>query len=50
MSSQKMTRKNARIVFMGTPAFAAVPLEALIKDGHDIVAVVTQPDKPAGRG
>ncbi|MCC6502047.1 MAG: methionyl-tRNA formyltransferase [Deltaproteobacteria bacterium] len=45
-----MTGRRARIVFMGTPAFAAASLEALIKDGHDIVAAVTQPDKPAGRG
>ena len=35
---------------MGTPAFAAVSLDALIRDGHDIVAAITQPDKPAGRG
>lgn len=45
-----MTSKGARIVFMGTPAFAAVSLDALIKDGHDIVAAITQPDKPSGRG
>lgn len=40
----------ARVVFMGTPAFALPPLRALVEDGHDIVAVVTQPDRPAGRG
>jgi methionyl-tRNA formyltransferase len=45
-----MTRKTARIVFMGTPAFAVPSLDALIKEGHDIVAAVTQPDKPSGRG
>lgn len=39
-----------RIVFMGTPQFAVPSLEALIKAGYDIVAVITQPDRPAGRG
>lgn len=45
-----MTHKTARIVFMGTPAFAVPSLEALIKAGHEVLAAVTQPDKPAGRG
>jgi methionyl-tRNA formyltransferase len=39
-----------KIVFMGTPAAAVPSLERLIADGHDIVAVYTQPDRPAGRG
>ncbi len=39
-----------KLLFMGTPDFAATALEALIKDGHEIVMVVTQPDKPKGRG
>lgn len=39
-----------KIVFAGTPEFAAVALEALISTSHDIVAVYTQPDRPAGRG
>lgn len=39
-----------RIVFMGTPDFARESLEALNKAGHEIVAVVTNPDKPQGRG
>lgn len=39
-----------RIVFLGTPDFAAASLEALHKAGKEIVAVVTAPDKPAGRG
>jgi len=39
----------ARIVFMGTPEFAAPVLEALV-DAHQVVGVVTQPDRPAGRG
>ena len=38
-----------KIVYMGTPGFAVAPLEALIDAGHEIVAVVTQPDKPKGR-
>jgi methionyl-tRNA formyltransferase len=39
-----------RIVFMGTPAFAVPALEALVAAGHDVVAVYTQPPRPAQRG
>ncbi len=39
-----------KIIYMGTPDFAVVALESLIKSKHEIVAVVTQPDKPKGRG
>ncbi|HWZ02344.1 MAG TPA: methionyl-tRNA formyltransferase [Mucilaginibacter sp.] len=39
-----------RIIFMGTPQFAVISLDALITAGCNIVAVVTAPDKPAGRG
>ncbi len=39
-----------RIVFFGTPEFAASQLEAIISAGYDVAAVVTVPDKPAGRG
>ncbi|HOU98982.1 MAG TPA: methionyl-tRNA formyltransferase [Bacteroidales bacterium] len=39
-----------KIVFMGTPQFAAFTLQALINSNHQVVAVVTVPDKPAGRG
>src|SRR3546814_4556765 len=39
-----------RIIFMGTPEFAVASLAALLDAGNDIVAVVTAPDKPAGRG
>lgn len=39
-----------RIIFAGTPDFAVPALAALIKAGHDIVMVLTQPDRPAGRG
>ncbi len=38
-----------KIVFMGTPDFAVAALKALIESGHEITAVVTQPDKPKGR-
>ena len=38
-----------KIIFMGTPDFAVVPLEEIYKAGHEIVLVVTQPDKPRGR-
>lgn len=39
-----------RIIFAGTPPFAAAALNALADAGHDIVQVLTQPDRPAGRG
>lgn len=39
-----------RLIFAGTPAFAATALQALIDAGHEIVLVLTQPDRPAGRG
>jgi methionyl-tRNA formyltransferase len=39
-----------RLIFMGTPQFAVPTLEALIEKGHKILAVVTQPDRPKGRG
>jgi len=39
-----------RLVFMGTPDFAVPSLRALVKGGHDVVGVYTQPDRPAGRG
>ena len=39
-----------KIVFMGTPDFAVGALESIIKAGHEVTCVVTQPDKPKGRG
>lgn len=39
-----------RIVFMGTPEFAVSSLDILVKNGYNIVGVITAPDKPAGRG
>jgi len=44
------TAQHPRIIFMGTPEFAVASLDALVKAGHQVVAVVTAPDKPAGRG
>lgn len=45
-----MNAKDLRIVFMGTPEFASTSLRRLVNEGYNIVAVVTTPDKPAGRG
>lgn len=42
--------RGLRIIFMGTPAFAALALKALVDAGHDIVAVYSQPPRPKGRG
>lgn len=42
--------KSLRVVFMGTPEFAIAPLGSLLMNGYNVVAVVTSPDKPAGRG
>jgi len=39
-----------RLVFLGTPAFAVPTLEALVRAGHEIATVITQPDRPSGRG
>lgn len=39
-----------RVIFMGTPDFATGTLEEIVKAGHEVVGVVTQPDKPKGRG
>ena len=39
-----------RVVFAGTPEFAALALQAVVAAGHDVALVLTQPDRPAGRG
>ena len=44
-----MKKEDLRIVFMGTPEFAVETLDALVKNDYNVVAVVTQPDKPVGR-
>ncbi|GAB4334832.1 MAG: methionyl-tRNA formyltransferase [Flammeovirgaceae bacterium] len=43
-------KKDLRIIFMGTPDFAVPSLEILVLNGWNVVAVITAPDKPAGRG
>src|SRR3954469_19548294 len=43
-------KHRPRIVFMGTPEFAVASLDAIIQAGYPVVAVITAPDKPAGRG
>lgn len=45
-----MKKEDLRIVYMGTPDFAVESLRALVEGGYNVVAVVTMPDKPAGRG
>ena len=45
-----MTKQDLRIVYLGTPEFAVASLRALVEGGYNVVAVVTMPDKPAGRG
>lgn len=44
-----MNKQDLKIVFMGTPEFAVESLKALVEGGYNVVAVVTQPDKPVGR-
>ncbi len=41
---------NYNIIFMGTPEFAVYSLKSLINNGHNVIAVITAPDKPSGRG
>lgn len=45
-----MTKENLKIVFFGTPEFAVASLDKLVSNGYNVVAAVTMPDKPAGRG
>ena len=45
-----MTKQDLRIVYLGTPEFAVAGLRTLVENGYNVVAVVTMPDKPAGRG
>lgn len=45
-----MSKKELRIVYMGTPEFAVEPLKRLVEEDYNVVGVVTMPDKPAGRG
>ncbi len=50
INRKDMEAKDLRIVYMGTPDFAVAPLRRLVEEGYRIVAVVTMPDKPSGRG
>ena len=45
-----LNKESIRIIYMGTPDFAVESLRALVDGGYNVVAVVTMPDKPAGRG
>ena len=45
-----MDSKHLKIIYMGTPDFAVLPLRTLVESGYNVAAVVTAPDKPAGRG
>lgn len=45
-----MNKQSLRIIYMGTPDFAVESLRSLVDGGYNVVAVVTMPDKPAGRG
>lgn len=44
-----MDKKDLKIVFMGTPDFAVPTLQAMLSSGYNVVAIVTQPDRPVGR-
>ena len=44
-----MKKEDLRIIFMGTPEFAVETLRTMVENGYDVIAVVTQPDKPVGR-
>ncbi len=46
---KEMKKVDLRIIFMGTPEFAVESLKGLVEGGYNVVAVVTQPDKPVGR-
>ena len=45
-----LNKQSIRIIYLGTPDFAVESLRALVENGYNVVAVVTMPDKPAGRG
>ena len=45
-----MTSSRLKIIFAGTPTFSVAALEGLLNSQHQVIAVYTQPDRPAGRG
>ena len=47
---ERIKEPYMKLVFMGTPDFAVGALEAIVKEGHEVAAGVTQPDKPEGGG
>ena len=50
VNDQMVNKNNLRIIYLGTPEFAVAGLRTLVENGYNVVAVVTMPDKPAGRG
>lgn len=50
MTQPVTTANTLNVIFAGTPDFSVAPLQALIDSGHNVIAVYTQPDRPAGRG
>ena len=50
MAATPNTTGGLRVAFAGTPEFAACALEAILAVGYDVPLVLTQPDRPAGRG
>ncbi|SEG19996.1 methionyl-tRNA formyltransferase [Algoriphagus boritolerans] len=50
MSNNEVKEKSLRLIYMGTPEFAVPALEKLVEAGWNVVAVITAPDKPQGRG
>lgn len=49
MTAMRMKERRMRIMYMGTPDFAVLPLKAILDAGYEVSAVVTQPDRPKGR-
>ncbi len=50
MKNSSRPPESLRLIFMGTPEFAVASLDALVREGFQVIAVITAPDKPAGRG
>jgi len=50
MQTSQANQSSLRIIFAGTPDFSVAPLQTLIDSPHEVIAVYTQPDRPAGRG
>ena len=50
MWKKRERMNNMKVIFMGTPDYAVGALQAIVDAGYEVTAVVTQPDKPKGRG